>query len=286
MEPLILVGAIVGVMLHQLMSEKVLVVLLVLLLSITAHITLTKAMRMYQAEKRYLRHLKSVQSEPPAPHGGTSSSSPPPRGPYTWAETAGGTGRSSTTHQEPEHLVVASQDEGDGGGGQESVSTNARMAREERERILIQNPDYVTLRSDLIEEEKFTPRSKIAALVLMFTVLITVNVMVGGGSYGSPWGITCNSWLFWMVHVIMIVFLVISAWVAHTYVVARHEIKELVCFDFTHGDIDWKKAQILYPLTFIGAGFFAGTLGVGGGGKLFWCIRCSKTQTESHHCPT
>jgi uncharacterized membrane protein YfcA len=147
------------------------------------------------------------------------------------------------------------------------------MAREERERILIQNPDYVTLRSDLIEQEKFTPRSKIAALVLMFTVLITVNVMVGGGSYGSPWGITCNSWLFWMVHVMMIVFLVISAWVAHTYVVARHEIKELVCFDFTHGDIDWKKAQILYPLTFIGAGFFAGTLGVGGGGKV--CFGCA-----------
>jgi uncharacterized membrane protein YfcA len=65
MEPLTLVGALLGTKFHSLFSEKFLVVLLVLLLSFTAHATLTKAMRMYDAEKRYIRHLKAAQSEPP-----------------------------------------------------------------------------------------------------------------------------------------------------------------------------------------------------------------------------
>lgn len=242
MEPLVLVGTIVGVMFHRLMSEKFLVVLLVLLLSTTAHTTLTKAMRMYQAETRYIRHLKAAQAEPP--------SGSPPRSHYTWTATSSG----GATHDDHD-LQIASTD-----------NINSRMPREEKERILILNPDYVTLRSDLLEEEKFAPRTKIGALVLMFTVLIFLNVMVGGGVYESPWGIRCGSVAFWTVHVIMIFFLIASAWAAHTYVVARHEIKELVRFDFTHGDINWKEAAILYPLTFIGAGFFAGALGIGGGG--------------------
>jgi uncharacterized membrane protein YfcA len=66
MEPLTLVGTLLGTKFHSLFSEKFLVVLLVLLLSFTAHATLTKAMRMYDAEKRYIRHLKEAQgSEPP-----------------------------------------------------------------------------------------------------------------------------------------------------------------------------------------------------------------------------
>lgn len=52
-------------------------------------------------------------------------------------------------------------------------------------------------------------------------------------------------------------------------VIARHEVKELVRFDYVHGDIKWDaRSAILYPAVFVMAGFFAGTLGIGGGGKL------------------
>ena len=146
-------------------------------------------------------------------------------------------------------------------------SSPKRLHPEEKEEILILNPDYVTLRSELIQQEKFTPRSKIIALCIMFFVLTLLNVMVGGGAYESPLQIDCGSALFWVVHIIMILFLVCSAWAAQTYVVARHEIKELVRFDYVHGDIKWDaRSAILYPTVFVTAGLFAGTLGIGGGG--------------------
>lgn len=133
---------------------------------------------------------------------------------------------------------------------------------EERQRILILNPDYVTLRTDLMDEEKYTPRTKILALMIMFSVVIFLNVMVGGGAYKSPWGIRCGGVSFWTVNVIIIAVLLASAWAAQTYVVARHEIKELVRFDYVHGDIIWNaKSAVLYPLIFVSAGLFAGTLG-------------------------
>lgn len=44
------VGVFLGTFIHQLVSEQVLIVLLVILLSVTSHTTLSKAMRMYRAE--------------------------------------------------------------------------------------------------------------------------------------------------------------------------------------------------------------------------------------------
>jgi uncharacterized membrane protein YfcA len=81
--------------------------------------------------------------------------------------------------------------------------------------------------------------------------------------------IRCGSVAFWTVHVIMIAFLISFAWAAQTYVVARHEVKELVRFDYVHGDIVWDaRSAVIYPLIFVTAGLFAGTLGIGGGGKV------------------
>lgn len=244
MEPLTLIGTLCGTLLHRLLSEKFLVVLLVLLLTVTAHTTLTKAMRMYQAEKRYIRHLKAAQAEPPS---GSPTSNPLAT---TWTD------EKPLDPRAPFHETES-----------RGQSSKVRSGKEDKQQILIVNPDYVTLRSDLIEQEKFTPRAKIIALICLFSVLLFLNVMVGGGAFKSPWDIRCGSVAFWTVHVCMVAFLIASAWVAQTYVVARHEIKELVRFDYVHGDIIWNaKSAVLYPLIFITAGFFAGTLGIGGGG--------------------
>jgi hypothetical protein len=234
MEPLTLVGTLIGTLFHQAFSERFLVVLLVLLLSATAHATLSKAMRMYQAEKRYIRHLIAAQADPPSgsPTAFYAKS-------YTWEEF--------------DKLPNPGK---------------RKMDKQEKEQVLIVNPDYITLRSDLLQEDKLTPRSKIIACVSIFSVVVFLNVMVGGGAYQSPWNIECGSFSFWAVHAIMIAFLLASAWAAQKYVVARHEIKELVRFDYVHGDIKWdSRSVILYPAVFGTAGFFAGTLGIGGGGK-------------------
>jgi uncharacterized membrane protein YfcA len=230
MEPLTLVGTLLGTKFHSLFSEKFLVVLLVLLLSFTAHSTLSKAMRMYDAEKKYIRHLKAAQAEPP---------SGSPVGSLTWGPETG-----ETTDEQ----------------------SRWQMDIEEKQQILILNPDFVTLRSEVVHEEKFSPRHKISAVVCMYSVLIFLNIMVGGGDWKSPWDITCGSVAFWVIQVIMISFLIACAWAAQTYLVSRHEIKEFVRFDYVHGDIKWDaRSAIIYPAVFIAAGLFAGMFGIGGG---------------------
>ena len=260
MEPLVLVGALLGTLFHRLLSDKFLIVVLVLLLSITAHTTLSKAMRMYQAEIRYIRYLRASQSELPiSPSslsktdtwGTTSANDPVTTGmiklqPATVPTTVNTFTNTTTAH----------------GGGESS----SQLDSVEKQAILILNPDFVTLRSELIQQEKFTPRGKIIALCFMFSVFIFLNIMVGGGAYKSPWDIICGSVAFWVIHVIMGAFLIASAWAAHSYVVARFEIKKLVRFDYVHGDIKWDtKSAVLYPAVFVSAGLFAGTLGIGGG---------------------
>jgi uncharacterized membrane protein YfcA len=233
MTPLTLIGTLVGTILHRVLSDKLLVVLLVMLLSVVAQSTLRKGMRMYKAEIRYIHTMKASQNE--------SSLNT-----NTW-----GFGDHDLPSVEAAEL---------------DRQRKLKRAMDEKQQILIENPDFITLRSDMLEEEKFAPRSKIFVLMCMFSVLILLNVMVGGGSYESPWGIRCGSFAFWFVHVIMVAFLLISGRVAQTYLIARHEIKAMVRYDYAHGDIKWDaRSAILYPAIFMFAGITAGTFGIGGG---------------------
>lgn len=212
MEPLVLVGALLGAIMHRVVSEKILMVLLVMLLSVSAHTTLSKAKRMYDAELRYIEHLRAARSDyisricsfRSAFRASDWSALAVPGGEGTATETK--TLSPSREPLSPERTQSLES---------KTVSPNpSRLDDDERNRILILNPDFVTLRSDLLEQEKVTPRNKIIALLGKFSVLIFLNVTLGGGSFESPWGIRCGSMAFWIVHVIMVAFLISSAWAA------------------------------------------------------------------------
>ncbi|CAB9510967.1 Sulfite exporter TauE/SafE family protein [Seminavis robusta] len=309
-EPLTLIGALMGTLLHRILSEKVLIVILVLLLSVSAHSTLAKAKRMHDAETRYIQKLRAVHHLSEVHHH-VHVPPPPSRPRIVPLPTVAKSSRDLTMAGEPyfsprspslsptagvvtpptfAHAVRTDDDcfsnmtcenhdvttidpdtsfEDDDlklQKTQSEGSTPRKMGVEERQQILILNPDFITLRSGLLEEEKFTPRSKIIALCLMFSILMFLNIMIGGGAFPSPWGIRCGSVAFWVVQVIMVAFLVSSAWAAQTYLVNRHEMKEIVRFDYVHGDIKWDaRSAIIYPALFICAGTFAGLFGIGGG---------------------
>jgi uncharacterized membrane protein YfcA len=230
MEPLILMGALVGTLLHRVISDKLLVVLLVFLLSVIANATLKKAKRMYDAETQYIEQLQEHHAE----------------------------ARRKTHYTAP---PVQSPD-----GPDREADEEISLPTDARQRILIVNPDFISLRSEMAEEERVAPRSKIIALLGMFSVLIWLNIMVGGGGFQSPWGVECGGLAFWVVHVIMAAFLVASAWAAQTYLKYRHEIKELVQFDFVHGDFKWdSRGAMKYPSIFCLAGCMSGLFGIGGG---------------------
>jgi hypothetical protein len=212
MEPVVLVGALFGAILHRVVSEKILSVLLVLLLSIVAHTTLAKARRMYDAERRYIEHLKTARSDYLSrvasfrtafrmSEAGWSADALPGMDPES--KTASYLPPSPTRTQSLDSRSINT-----------TTPISPRMDVHERQRILILNPDFVTLRSDLLEEEKVTPRSKVVALCGKFSVLMFLNITLGGGAFRSPWGIECGGVAFWVVHVIMFAFLISSAWAA------------------------------------------------------------------------
>jgi Sulfite exporter TauE/SafE len=214
MEPLVLVGALFGSILHRVVSEKILSVLLVLLLSTVAHTTLRKARRMYDAERRYIEHLKTARSDYLSrvasfrtafrmSEAGWSADALPGMDPESKTLSASYLPPSPTRTQSLDSRSINT-----------GTPISPRMDAHERQRILILNPDFVTLRSDLLEEEKVTPRSKVMALCAKFSVLIFLNITLGGGAFRSPWGIECGGLAFWVVHVIMVAFLISSAWAA------------------------------------------------------------------------
>ena len=189
MQPLILIGALIGTLLHRVLSEQILVVMLVVFLTITARAMLTKARKMYDAETKYIAKLETAQS-------------------HIWVK------REPRLEEISEHMTVETP-----------LPDRAAI---EKQQILISNPDFHTLRSDLLEQEKVNPREKILAICAMFSILIFLDVMVGGGGFDSPWGIRCGGIAFWVVHAIIAACLVAFAWAAQIYLVNRHEIKELV----------------------------------------------------------
>ena len=212
MEPLVLVGALFGSILHRVISGNFLSVLLVLLLSIVAHTTLTKAKRMYDAERRYIEHLKSARSDYLSRVASFRTAFRMSEAAWSADALSGGMGggESKASYIPPSPVRTQTFDT-------QSFNTtpaSPRMDAYERQRILILNPDFVTLRSDLMEQEKVTPRSKVLALIGKFSVLMFLNVTLGGGAFKSPWGIGCGSVAFWVVHIIMIAFLFSSAWAA------------------------------------------------------------------------
>jgi putative Ca2+/H+ antiporter (TMEM165/GDT1 family) len=156
MEPLVLVGTLFGTLLHRVVSEKVILVMLVVFYIVTARTMLVKARHMHESEKNYLGELQTAR---------------------TFEEQV----RRETIALEP---AV---------GGTDNVSSfmTPQPLKEARAKIkfLLENEDFSSLRSDLLEQEKVTPREKILALCGMFSVLIFLNIMVGGGAFESPWGI-------------------------------------------------------------------------------------------------
>lgn len=212
MEPLVLIGALIGAVLHRVVSEKILTVLLVLLLSVAAHTTLAKAKRMYDAEARYIEHLKAARWD----YLGRASSFRSAFRVTGWSTGAVGVAPADDPESKtfsPMHLSTPARTH--------SMDTIQPMYDDEKQRILILNPDFVTLRTDLAEQEKFTRKGKVMALLGKFSVLIFLNITLGGGAFKSPWGIQCGSVAFWVVHVIMIAFLIASGWAAQVNIIVR-----------------------------------------------------------------
>jgi uncharacterized membrane protein YfcA len=245
MEPLTIAGALIGAFLNKVLPETLLVVMLVLLLSFTAYGSLKKAIKMYKIETIKLRE----QGFRP---DGTKESE--------LTRMAGVDGEVSEGERPDDELLKNMQlQEGENpGDGEIDVKTvEGKMAQE---------------LAEVLEEERREPVANIMILVAMFIVVLTINILKGGGAFPSPMGIQCGSQAFWIANAVMLGWIFTISFFVRAYLVRRFETKERVGYQYVEGDIKWdSRATIVYPCICAFAGFFAGMFGIGKFGLRVFC---------------
>jgi hypothetical protein len=231
MEPLTIAGALIGAFLNKVLPETFLVTMLVVLLSFTAYNTLKKAIKMYKLETIRMRE-QGLKPD------GTKESE------LSRIDTQDKVDDQSAAGDE----LLKNMELQEGSTGDEGTEIcPAELA-------------------EILEEETTAPSMNINILVGLFIVVLSINVLKGGGAFPSPLGIKCGSGAFWIANTIMLAWIVFITIYVRSYLVKRFETKKRVGYKYMEGDIQWdERATIIYPSICCLAGFFAGMFGVGGG---------------------
>jgi len=252
MEPLTIAGALMGAFLNKLLPEELLTVLLVALLSYTSYETLKKAFKMYRKETQQMKlageselALMAQAEEHDADDEAAEELLKPvvDNDTPTTGETGSGTADKSADDGTPKKTT---DDESVPMVESAFVMAQKRKLQQELEQIL--------------QGESVTPKENIYILLALFVVVLSINLLKGGGAFPSPLGIKCGSMPFWVANGLMLAWIVaITIYVRH-HLVAKHERKLATGFVFLEGDIQWDtRATIVYPVICAAAGFFAGT---------------------------
>jgi len=233
MEPLTIAGALMGAFLNKILPETFLVTMLVLLLSFTAYNTLKKAVKMYKLETIKMREQGFK------PDGSKESE-------LTQIKN----------EEKAEDQAASSND----------LIENMELQEGESPSEKEDEKSYSAELAEILQEERYAPKMNINMLVGLFVVILSMNLLKGGGAFPSPIGIQCGSGLFWATNIFMLAWIMFITWKARSYLVTRFETKARVGYKYMEGDIQWDgRATIVYPGVCCLAGFFAGMFGVGGG---------------------
>lgn len=265
MEPVILLGAIIGTYMNKVIQGKVIIVLLVLLLSVIAHSTLKKARRMHHAEELYIKRVQwakqkkmNQQSNPEAPvypasYENKLEEADPPFLPKIHSISSSATQERNFLNDRENNMK------------REDDGSQSSFSRSFNRFIVLRKEDADSVKSSLIEEEaEYLPQNKISYIIAMFIFVIGMNTLKGGAAFESPFGIYCGSIGFWFFEFLNACWLIGCSFLAGRYLLRRHAIKEAVGYDYVRGDIRWDfKNIVIYPLSCIFFGILSGMFGVG-----------------------
>lgn len=238
MEPLTIAGALIGAFLNKVLPELFLTIMLVLLLSFTAYTSLKQATKMYKAETRKMRE-QGLKPD--------------------------GSKESELTHMSQTEETQDKNQAGDELLKDMDLQEGENPGDGDVERIPLDGGDAQELLK-ILEEDRTTPTRNINILFGLFAVILSINLLKGGGAFPSPIGIKCGSKSFWIANGAMLGAILLIVFYVRSYLVNRYMIKERVGFKYVEGDIKWDgRATIVYPSICCLAGFFAGMFGIGGG---------------------
>ena len=297
MEPPTLAGALVGANLNKVLPETVILALLVLLLTVTAHGTLRKARRMHVRETEEARRSRvgartvDVFEYDVATDGDGRM-------------MAGGGGGGA-----PNEYLLLNESPSYDDEGEDRDDDDDAAAEEEVELLRSDDPAGLSLRyiapvhypppttlllrqdigsgegedgdsgdedlpefsnpvsmEDILSEERRPRRRNVFLIVSMFLVVLLINILKGGGGFESPLGIACGSALFWLAQCSLLVWIVFVSHVGRGYLLKDARRKAEAGYLYLDDDIRWDgKSTVVYPLMSTLAGLFAGMFGIGGG---------------------
>ena len=259
MEPPTLFGALVGANLNKVLSETIIAVMLVVLLSFTAHNTFKKAFKMYRVETLEMNGAKNEpllnqylaldENNATADANNEQEDRPFEYEEFCLSRPYTNTGNS---HQ-PIQLDTTESNLFYNPLSDENDSTSPEFG----DPLLIET---------ITEQERHVKPKSVSLIVFMFLVVVVVNILKGGGGFPSPIGITCGSLAFWSAQLLLLLFIVMIAAIARKRLIKDTRRKMDAGYMYLKEDIIWdERSTVVYPLVSSIAGFCAGMFGIGGG---------------------
>lgn len=240
MEPMTMLGALVGTLLNKVCPGWLIALLLVLLLGLTAKRTWTKGMKGWEREAR---HAQVRQSRRLANGSLDGMMDGLLHSPASSLESIEGMPLRSPTLDEQEAAQAAAQAVLEGVKGTDELQ-------------------------DLLVSERRTIHYGKDVLMLMTVLMASFTLsMLRGRSYSlSPLGVHCGSPAYWALNGAQLVLVLAVSAAIRQMLMRRHQWKVEHGYPFLPDDVRWdRKTTTKYPMLCVGAGLCAGMFGIGGG---------------------
>ena len=265
------------------------IILVVLVLMVASYVSLKQVMRLRQKETEEIARTKSV-SEAATDAAMTPSAGPKidPTGvatPLTDPESS--LSESLLSDQDSVDLMkavdaaigplphsdldsnglterlLADQESSDADGRQSCTLTCGGGGDESPKHV---PPDKQASIDKILQEERHPKLSYVLPVVLLFSVILLLNLLKGGGHWTSPLGIECGSTWFWVAQGALLVWILCMSGLGQTLVLRDAARKEAADYAHPDGDVRWSRASALaYSLLFALSGLLLGLCGTGGG---------------------
>lgn len=273
MEPSTLAGALIGANLNKVLSETVIAVMLVILLTFTAYNTLKKAVKLYKKESvELMKNSFGKRTVAPSAVIKDDSDALVDLNQYLLLND-------SLEDFEPSQQLGASGDFTAGELSMQEVTTNFASPPSPVS-VLNGHDDYddYNYKGDdfpehvdpfqlqqILDEERHPKRNKIGLVVTMFLVVLTINILKGGGGF-QPLGIQCGSAAFWAAQTVLLLWIFMIACIARETLIKDTKRKIAAGYSYLPEDVKWdERSTVVYPLISTLAGLCGGLFGVGGG---------------------
>ena len=278
MEPPTLLGALIGANLNKLLPETAIAIMLVVLLVYTSFNTLKKAHSMYQKETSEIKHqnINHRSVEPTAGLFKTDSDNGLEEY-FLLNDHLRDERDSDSDTSDTGNVGLLLNEIRDPGVERDGDLRNVRLGGQFDEGVDEASQCSSTVESytefghplelqNILDEEKRPKKKNIALISTLFMVVLTINILKGGGAFDSPLGIECGSASFWVAQILLLIWICVVSWIGRKMLLKSTAKKTDAGFVYLDEDIRWnRKKTIIYPMISTLAGVAAGLFGIGGG---------------------